>query len=162
MLTNKSPKKHTALKTLCYALLAGLGMTQTALVVFAADNGPPSDAVPLVRINPEYPADALKQGMEGWVQLEFTITATGAVADPVVVDNGVSLEGEEPSAGGPDDMFNSSALAAIAKWRYTPKVDNGVAVERTGVQTIIRYVLNAPNPSLFQAVVDEAGAEANP
>lgn len=141
MLTNSPRKQHTALKTLCYVLLAGLGMTQTALMVFAADNGPPSDAVPIVRINPDYPADALTQGMEGWVQLEFTITATGAVADPVVVDNGVTLESEEPSAGRADDMFNSSALAAIAKWRYSPKIENGVAVERKGVQTIIRYTL---------------------
>jgi beta-lactamase regulating signal transducer with metallopeptidase domain len=52
MLANRGTKKHTALKTLCYALLASLGMTQAALVVFAADNDPPSDAIPLVRINP--------------------------------------------------------------------------------------------------------------
>jgi protein TonB len=75
--------------------------------------------------------------MEGWVHLEFTITETGAVADPVVLDNAVTVD----SKSRPDDMFNSSALAAIAKWRYRPRIENGVAVDREGVQTIIRYTL---------------------
>lgn len=141
MLTHNSKKKHTTWKTLCYALLTGLGMTQTALVVFAADSGPPRDAVPLVRINPDYPVEALSQGMEGWVHLEFTITAEGAVIDPLVLDNAVTVEIEGRPTSRSDDMFNSSALAAIAKWRYTPKVENGAAVEREGVQTIIRYEL---------------------
>jgi outer membrane biosynthesis protein TonB len=41
----------------------------------------------------------------------------------------------------PQNIFNDAALKAIARWRYNPKVENGVAVERVGVQTIIRFQL---------------------
>ena len=41
----------------------------------------------------------------------------------------------------PKNIFDDAALKAIARWRYNPKVDGGVAVERVGVQTIIRFQL---------------------
>ncbi len=91
--------------------------------------GSDRDVIPLVRINPDYPPRALSRGLEGWVQVQFTITATGTVKDPVVVD------------AMPKNIFDDAALKAIARWRYNPKVENGVAVERVGVQTIIRFQL---------------------
>jgi protein TonB len=85
--------------------------------------GSDRDVIPLVRINPDYPQRALTRGIEGWVQVQFTITATGIVKDPVVV----SAE--------PKNVFEDAALKAIARWRYNPKVESGVPVERVGVQT---------------------------
>ncbi len=61
MLTNSSKKKHGELKTVAYAVLAGLGLLQTALMAFAADVD--QHVVPIVRINPEYPQQALAEGM---------------------------------------------------------------------------------------------------
>jgi periplasmic protein TonB len=91
--------------------------------------GSDRDVIPLVRINPDYPPRALSRGLEGWVQVQFTITATGTVKDAVVVN------------AQPKNIFDDAALKAIARWRYNPKVDGGVAVERVGVQTIIRFQL---------------------
>jgi protein TonB len=91
--------------------------------------GSDRDVIPLVRINPDYPPRALSRGLEGWVQVQFTITATGTVKDPIVVN------------AEPRNIFDDAALKAIARWRYNPKVENGVAVERVGVQTIIRFQL---------------------
>jgi protein TonB len=91
--------------------------------------GSDRDVIPLVRINPDYPPRALSRGLEGWVQVQFTITATGTVKDAVVVN------------AEPKNIFDDAALKAIARWRYNPKVDAGVAVERVGVQTIIRFQL---------------------
>jgi periplasmic protein TonB len=91
--------------------------------------GSDRDVIPLVRINPDYPPRALSRGLEGWVQVQFTITATGTVKDPVVVD------------AMPRNIFDDAALKAIARWRYNPKVENGVAVERVGVQTRIVFQL---------------------
>jgi protein TonB len=91
--------------------------------------GSDRDVIPLVRINPDYPPRALSRGLEGWVQVQFTITATGTVKDPVVVD------------AMPKNIFDDAALKAIARWRYNPKVENGVAVERVGVQTRIVFQL---------------------
>jgi protein TonB len=91
--------------------------------------GSDRDVIPLVRINPDYPPRALSRGLEGWVQVQFTITPTGTVADAKVVN------------AEPKNIFDDAALKAIARWRYNPKVEGGVAVERVGVQTIIRFQL---------------------
>lgn len=91
--------------------------------------GADRDVVPLVRINPDYPQRALSRGLEGWVQVQFTISETGAVIDPVVVDSS------------PKGIFDDAAIKAISRWRYNPKIEGAVAVQRVGVQTIIRFTL---------------------
>jgi protein TonB len=87
------------------------------------------DVVPLVRINPDYPQRALSRGIEGWVQVQFTITETGSVADAVVI------------AADPPNVFDDAAIKAILRWRYNPKVEEGVPVSRIGMQTILRFNL---------------------
>ena len=47
--------------------------------------GSDRDAVPLVRVDAEYPPRARQQGIEGWVELEFTITPVGTVDDVKVL-----------------------------------------------------------------------------
>jgi len=84
--------------------------------------GSDRDIIPLVRINPDYPPRALSRGIEGWVIVQFTISATGSVKDAKVVDSS-------------NKLFDEAALKAIGRWRYNPKVEEGVAVERVGVQT---------------------------
>ena len=91
--------------------------------------GSDRDVIPLVRVPPDYPARAQSRGLEGWVQVRFTITPTGTVKDPVVVN------------AEPKNIFDDAALKAIARWRYNPRVEGGVAVERVGVETIIRFQL---------------------
>ena len=85
--------------------------------------------VPLVRVNPDYPPARDPAGTEGWVQVRFSVTAIGTVRDAVVV------------ASEPGTIFDEAALKAIARWRYNPRVENGEAVERVGLQTIIRFEL---------------------
>jgi protein TonB len=94
-----------------------------------AGMGTDRDVIPIVRVPPDYPARAATGGIEGWVQVQFTITAAGTVRDAVVV-------GAEPKG-----WFEDAALKAIARWRYNPRVDGGIAVERVGVQTRIRFEL---------------------
>jgi len=100
-----------------------------AMTKMTMSAGSDRDVIPLVRINPDYPPRALSRGIEGWVKVQFTITPTGTVKDPIVVD------------AEPKQMFDEAALKAIARWRYNPRVEGGVAVERVGVQTIIRFQL---------------------
>jgi len=96
------------------ALSGGIGM----------GGGSDRDAVPLVRIQPEYPMNARQRGIEGWVTLEFTITKAGTVRDPVVI------------ASQPGSVFDRNALRAIRKWKYNPRIKDGEAVERTGMVTL--------------------------
>lgn len=91
--------------------------------------GSDRSVAPLVRVPPEYPRRALERGIEGWVHVRFTITAAGTVKDLVVVDS-------EPKG-----VFDEAATKAVARWRYNPKVENGVAVERVGEQTLVRFKL---------------------
>ena len=44
-------------------------------------------------------------------------------------------------AADPQNVFDQAALNAIARWRYNPRIVNGEAVERVGVQTEIRFEL---------------------
>ena len=103
--------------------------TASALGRMDLSAGSDTDVIPLVRIAPEYPPRALRRGIEGWVQVQFTITPTGAVTDASVV------------AADPPGLFDEAAIRSILRWRYNPKIEGGVAVERVGVQTVIRFVL---------------------
>lgn len=105
--------------------------TRGAMSKMSMTAGSDRDVLPLVRINPDYPPRALSRGVEGWVKVQFTITVTGTVKDAIVVD------------AQPKNMFDEAALKAISRWRYNPRVEGGVAVERVGVQTIIRFELNS-------------------
>jgi periplasmic protein TonB len=100
-----------------------------ALHRFAMTEGSDRDVIPLVRIPPDYPPRALARGLEGWVEVQFTITPIGTVTNAKVVQ------------ADPPEVFNDAALKAIARWRYNPKIEGGQAVERVGVQTVIRFEL---------------------
>src|SRR3990172_1983876 len=95
-----------------------------------AGGGSDRDVIPLVRINPDYPPRALSRGIEGWVIVQFTITAEGTVKDAKVVSS-------EPKG-----VFDDAAVKAILRWRYNPKVVEGVAVERVGLQTKLIFDLD--------------------
>jgi protein TonB len=86
------------------------------------------EPIPLIRVIPDYPPPAIRQGLEGWVQVQFTITATGAVTDAIVVNSSSKI-------------FEANALKAIVRWRYNPKIEDGVGVERVGVQTLLKFEL---------------------
>jgi protein TonB len=88
------------------------------------DQSTEGDIIPIVRINPIYPREAAIAGTEGWVKLEFTITETGTVKSPKVID------------AQPPRIFNREAVRAILKWKFKPRVVDGVAVERQATQTI--------------------------
>jgi len=89
--------------------------------------GADQDIVPLVRVDPDYPPRARQQGIEGYVDVEFTISPAGTVQNPFVI------------ASQPPQVFDRAALAAVARWRYNPRVENGVPVARPGVQVRLRF-----------------------
>lgn len=93
------------------------------------DMGSDQDIVPIVRVNPQYPIRAADRGIQGWVEVQFTISAAGTVKDPVVVE-------AEPAT-----IFNRAALRAIRKWKYSPKIEEGVAVDRPDVRVRLHFNL---------------------
>ena len=89
----------------------------------------PSDrsATPLVQIPPIYPVRAQSRGTEGWVLIEFNITASGAVLNPIVID------------ADPANVFNSAALRAIRRWKYKPKIVDSKPVAQFGKEQLITF-----------------------
>jgi protein TonB len=80
------------------------------------------DLEALATPEPGYPAQALRDHLEGWVEVEFTVDERGATGDILV------------AAAEPAGVFDAAATAAVAGWRYLPRVVNGRAVpQRTSV-----------------------------
>ncbi|MEM6639288.1 MAG: energy transducer TonB [Pseudomonadota bacterium] len=82
------------------------------------------DIIPIVRIAPQYPRDARLRGISGWVKVEFTINEDGTVSNPSVID------------AQPRRTFDREAIRAILRWKYKPRIIDGVAVKRTASQVI--------------------------
>jgi protein TonB len=91
--------------------------------------GSSRDVVPLVRVDPDYPPRAKQRGIEGYVDIEFTIGPAGTVEDPRVI------------GARPPSVFDRAALRAVRRWRYNPKIENGVAVSRPGIKVRLRFEL---------------------
>ena len=72
-------------------------------------------ALPLYRVDPRYPSKALKRRVEGYVIMRFTIDATGRPKDIEVIE------------AEPERMFEREAIRALKKWKYQPKVEDGLA-----------------------------------
>ena len=91
----------------------------------------PSDGeyLPIVKVQPIYPRRALSRGIEGYVIVEFTVTAQGSTRDVRVVESK------------PPGMFDRAAVRAAARFKYKPRVEDGVPLEVTGVQNKITFLI---------------------
>jgi periplasmic protein TonB len=85
--------------------------------------------LPIVKVAPVYPRRAQQRGITGYVLLEFTVTSTGAVRDPVVIESQ------------PEGIFDNAAIQAALKFKYKPKVVDGEPVEVAGVRNLIKFEL---------------------
>jgi protein TonB len=86
--------------------------------------------LPVVKVAPVYPMRALQRRLEGYVIVEFVVTASGGVRDIVVVESS-------------DAMFEQAAIDAATKFRYKPRVVDGEPIEVAGVQNRITFRLDA-------------------
>ncbi len=86
------------------------------------------DFLPIVKVAPLYPRRAQTRGLEGQCLVEFTVDAIGAVKDAFVIECTSSL-------------FQKASLNAVLKFKYKPRVIDGVAEEVPGIQHIITFKL---------------------
>ncbi|GLS25336.1 energy transducer TonB [Marinibactrum halimedae] len=91
--------------------------------------GGDGEYLPIVKVQPVYPRRALQRGIEGYVIVEFTVTKSGAVRDPVVVE-------AEPA-----NIFNKAAMKAALKFKYKPRVVDGEPIEVPGVRNKITFAI---------------------
>ena len=86
----------------------------------------------LTRINKleiNYPYRAMQAGVEGWVELGFTVKADGNVTNVKIVNSA------------PAATFDQAASKAVSKLRYQPVIQDGKAV---AVDTQVRVVFRIP------------------
>ncbi len=80
------------------------------------------DYLPIIRVAPVYPLNALRSGIEGYAIVEFTVTRTGSVTDVRVVD------------AQPRHVFSRVAREAATQFKYKPMIVDGEPVDVKGVK----------------------------
>jgi len=68
-----------------------------------------------------YPLEARRNGIEGWVDVEFTIASSGDTQDLVVRE------------ANPREVFEKAALDAVKRWKFVPVVRDGAAVSQRAI-----------------------------
>ena len=94
------------------------------------------DVIPIVQIEPQWPREALIEGIEGIVHIEFTINEDGTVSDPKII----SAE--------PPRVFNRSALRAILRWKFKPRIIDGKPVKRRATIPL-EFKFDQDSPRVF-------------
>lgn len=131
----KSPPPPAKMSVATDAPVGGPGIAAPGSLDLSADSGGPasggasanmfdSDAVPLQRVNPMYPNEARRAGITGYVRLQLTIAPDGSVRAAKVIESK------------PKGLFDASAVTAVLKWRFKPKVVDGVPVDYVATQRI--------------------------
>ena len=83
----------------------------------------------LNKLDVQYPTRALQSGVEGWVELAYTVGPDGAVSSVKVMN------------ATPPRTFESSASKAVSRLRYQPVIQGGKAI---AVGTQVRIVYRVP------------------
>ena len=111
-----------------------LDVTVPPVAITKGESGPMAapeqDATPVVRMEPKYPVDAARDGVEGWVELRFSIDTAGQVQDVQVVN------------AEPRRIFDKAAVQALKRWKYRPKVVDGKAIAQTGLAVRLDFNLD--------------------
>ncbi len=85
--------------------------------------------LPIVKVAPIYPRRAQTRGISGYCIVEYTVTKSGSIIDPVAVDC-------QPSG-----VFDRASVKAAAKFKYKPRVVDGEPIAVAGVQNKFTYEL---------------------
>lgn len=80
----------------------------------------------IMKVKPAYPVSALLQGIEGYVIVEYDVTAAGTVRDAWVIESS-------------DQLFDDVALAAVSQYLYKPRMLNGMPQETKGLKNMFKF-----------------------
>ena len=96
--------------------------------------------LPIVMATPEYPVAALVKGIEGWVEVVFSIDVDGKIINPQI------------NAHYPSGIFDRTVLASLKKSHYRPQLLDGHPVIVQGVTEVFRFTLSDKQQN---AVIDK-------
>lgn len=95
----------------------------TSLVRVNFGDGP---LINIFKVYPQYPVTAATRGLEGSVLVQYDVTAMGTVENVVVVETS-------------NRIFNKAAIAAAYRFKYKPKIIDGVPYGTQGLQNLFRF-----------------------
>lgn len=81
-------------------------------------------------VPPQYPNRALRDRIEGWAVVSFTVDESGNVVDPLVVE------------ASPEGIFDEPSLAAISQFKFNPHIVDGEPARITNIRHVFRYNLS--------------------
>ena len=84
--------------------------------------------IPLFKVQPVYPRRAQERGTEGYVIVAFTITESGTIQDPYVIEGKCRSVGNRDGNYNDCSLFNSATIRAASKLKYRPTIRDGKAV----------------------------------
>lgn len=84
--------------------------------------------IPLISIEPSYPAKAIMNKLEGWVKVRFHVNELGKVVKAKVIN------------AQPRQVFNKVTLKAVYQSQYKPVIINGQA-QTSVVEQTINFIL---------------------
>jgi protein TonB len=86
------------------------------------------DPTPLVRILPVFPNRFLQGNVSGYCKIRFDISPEG---QPMNIQTTLCT----------NSQLKSAAVKSVQKWKYSPRIQNGRPVSRSGLETTIRFDL---------------------
>jgi TonB family protein len=95
----------------------------------------------LLAVEPQYPPSAASRGIDGFVEVSFTVTALG------LVENATATAAEPPG------VFEQAALSAVSRWRYD--ADEG----REAATLSHRFDFKSETASIARPTPSRASAE---
>lgn len=102
-----------------------LGLDLSMATISAADG----DYLPLVHLAPQYPSRARDREIEGWCIVSFTVGALGNV-----IEDSIMVVDAEPR-----EIFNRASMRAAARFKFQPRVRDGVGIEVSDVQYLFTF-----------------------
>jgi protein TonB len=109
--------------------MAPAATMQVSIIGTGGMSASDGEYLPIVKVAPIYPRRAQTRGIEGYCIIEYTVTKTGSISDPVAIDC-------QPSG-----IFERASLKASLKFKYKPRVVDGEAIAVAGVQNKFTYEL---------------------
>ena len=97
---------------------------------------------PVMRIEPRYPVKAAKEGIAGFVQLKFDVSAEGKVSNVSVIKSS------------PSDIFDKEAIRALKEWQY-----NATGQEHKALLVQLDFELDVVPPEMERISVKAATAD---
>lgn len=82
--------------------------------------------VKIFKVRPQYPMRASTKGLEGTVLVQYDVTTLGTVENVVVVESS-------------NNIFNKAAIAAAYRFKYKPRIVDGMPYESRGLRNLFRF-----------------------